>query len=290
MFCRVTSYSSCLSANLYSFLLIWWTSVVWNPQPHFLCRTRSFCRTMMSCKNKTRVVLPSRPEPPSMDQILEDIQRAAPDDPVFSILDQKGPGEEEERCGRCSLRCSSGSGSVVFSEPTRRAEREVEVRFQQCRRYLNLNEQLEEAQRGLLLQREELRAVGEELKKEVTRVKGQMQWKMFKTQFKVWADWRDLSGIADYSCLFLFNLIYQWCETAVNDTNQSDWSVSSCPPLCYFKYLSLKRWNWKQQLWNSSPSLLCRFCQHFHLIIAVVTVGVTDDAKICLKHQNDPQR
>lgn len=63
----------------------------------------------------------------------------------------------------------------MFSEPTRRADSEVEVRFQQCRRYLNLNEQLEEAQRGLLLQREELQAVGEELQKEVTRVKDQMQ-------------------------------------------------------------------------------------------------------------------
>lgn len=51
---------------------------------------------MISSKNKNRVVLPSRPEPPSMDQILEDIQGAAADDPVFSILDQKGRGEEEE--------------------------------------------------------------------------------------------------------------------------------------------------------------------------------------------------
>lgn len=51
---------------------------------------------MITSKNKNRVVLPSRPQPPSMDQILEDIQRAASDDPVFSILDQKGHGEEEE--------------------------------------------------------------------------------------------------------------------------------------------------------------------------------------------------
>lgn len=50
----------------------------------------------MSSKNKNRAVLPSRPEPPSMDQILEDIENAADDDPVFSILEQKGHGEEEE--------------------------------------------------------------------------------------------------------------------------------------------------------------------------------------------------
>lgn len=61
---------------------------------------------MISSKNKNRVVLPSRPEPPSMDQILEDIERAASDDPVFSILDQNGHGEEEELCS--SICCDAG--------------------------------------------------------------------------------------------------------------------------------------------------------------------------------------
>lgn len=68
---------------------------------------------MISSKNKNRVVLPSRPEPPSVEQILEDIQKAASDDPVFSILDQEGHGEEEElrslRAGAADgVRCSSG--------------------------------------------------------------------------------------------------------------------------------------------------------------------------------------
>ncbi|CAF90183.1 unnamed protein product, partial [Tetraodon nigroviridis] len=98
---------------------------------------------MIGSKNKNRVVLPSRPEPPSMDQILEDIHKAAPDDPVFSILDQEG------------------------HEPV--PDSEVELRFQQCRRFLDLNERLEEAQTGLLLQREGLQAAGEELQKEVTQ-------------------------------------------------------------------------------------------------------------------------
>lgn len=47
----------------------------------------------MSSKSKKRVVLPSRPEPPSVDQILEDINKAAPNDPVFSILEKTGQGE-----------------------------------------------------------------------------------------------------------------------------------------------------------------------------------------------------
>uniref|UniRef100_A0A671UG84 Si:ch73-238c9.1 n=1 Tax=Sparus aurata TaxID=8175 RepID=A0A671UG84_SPAAU len=99
-------------------------------------------------KSKKRVVLPSRPEPPSVEQILEDISRAAPDDPVFSILDQTGPGE------------SSCKG-------------DLESRFQQCRRYLELNERLQEARGRLLQQREELRAAGEQLEEAVAEVKGQ---------------------------------------------------------------------------------------------------------------------
>lgn len=44
-------------------------------------------------KSKKRVVLPSRPEPPTVDQMLEDISRAAPDDPVFSILEKTEQGD-----------------------------------------------------------------------------------------------------------------------------------------------------------------------------------------------------
>ncbi|KAI4828667.1 hypothetical protein KUCAC02_022746, partial [Chaenocephalus aceratus] len=44
------------------------------------CRRCSLvCSTMnLGSKNKKRVVLPSRPEPPTVDQILEDINRAPP--------------------------------------------------------------------------------------------------------------------------------------------------------------------------------------------------------------------
>ncbi|XP_030288232.1 UPF0449 protein C19orf25 homolog isoform X1 [Sparus aurata] len=108
-------------------------------------------------KSKKRVVLPSRPEPPSVEQILEDISRAAPDDPVFSILDQTGPVYR--------LSCSSSD--------SRPAEGDLESRFQQCRRYLELNERLQEARGRLLQQREELRAAGEQLEEAVAEVKGQ---------------------------------------------------------------------------------------------------------------------
>ncbi|XP_028254843.1 UPF0449 protein C19orf25 homolog [Parambassis ranga] len=100
-------------------------------------------------KSKKRVVLPRRPDPPTVEQILEDISRAAPDDPVFSVLDPRGPG------------------------PSQPAEGEVEQRFQQCRRFLELNEKLQEARSQLLQQREELKAAGEQLDRDVAEVKGQ---------------------------------------------------------------------------------------------------------------------
>ncbi|KAM9357939.1 UPF0449 protein C19orf25 homolog [Symphorus nematophorus] len=100
-------------------------------------------------KNKKRVVLPSRPEPPTVDQILEDISKAGPNDPVFSILEQTG------------------------QDSTRPSEGDADSRFQQCRQYLELNEQLQEARSRLLKQREELRAAGEQLDKDVDEVKGQ---------------------------------------------------------------------------------------------------------------------
>ncbi|XP_034035145.1 UPF0449 protein C19orf25 homolog [Thalassophryne amazonica] len=105
----------------------------------------------MSSKNKKRVVLPSRPDPPTVEQILEDINRAAPDDPVFTILE---PTSQDS------------TGLPLDSE--------VELRFLQCRRYLELNKQLQEARSRLLQQREELCAAGKQLQQDLTKVKGQM--------------------------------------------------------------------------------------------------------------------
>ncbi|KAJ8374793.1 hypothetical protein SKAU_G00053730 [Synaphobranchus kaupii] len=108
-----------------------------------------YMRTIMGSKNKKRVVLPSRPEPPSVEQIVEDINRAFPNDPVFSILES---GIQDVNTG------SSGG--------------EVEHRYQQSRRYLELNDRLQEARGQLVRQREELRAVGDNLQRSVEEVKG----------------------------------------------------------------------------------------------------------------------
>lgn len=99
-------------------------------------------------KNKKRVVLPSRPDPPTVDQILEDISRAAPSDPVFSVLEQTG------------------------QESLQPGDGDVELKFQQCRRYLELNERLQDARDQLIRQKEELSSVGERLDRDVAEVKG----------------------------------------------------------------------------------------------------------------------
>lgn len=103
----------------------------------------------LSSKNKKRVILPSRPNPPTVAQILEDIRGAMPNDPVFSLLEQTGQDA---------------------AHPS--SDSDVDLRFQQCRQYLQLNERLQESRAQLLRQREELRAAGEQLDRDIEEVKG----------------------------------------------------------------------------------------------------------------------
>ncbi|XP_056133810.1 UPF0449 protein C19orf25 homolog [Lampris incognitus] len=103
----------------------------------------------MGSKNKKRMVLPSRPEPPTVEQILEDINRASPNDPVFSILD-----------------------NTQQDPTTSSTDSDVELKFQQSCRYLELNEKLQQTRGQLAQQREELRAVGQQLDCTVAEVKG----------------------------------------------------------------------------------------------------------------------
>nr|XP_057929966.1 UPF0449 protein C19orf25 homolog [Doryrhamphus excisus] len=100
----------------------------------------------MNSRGKKRVLLPSRPSPPTVDHILEDISGAAPTDPVFTILEQPNVSV-----------CSNG---------------DVERTFQQCRRHMDVNQQLHDAQVHLMRQRDELRAAGERLDGDVSEVKG----------------------------------------------------------------------------------------------------------------------
>ncbi|XP_028857623.1 UPF0449 protein C19orf25 homolog [Denticeps clupeoides] len=104
----------------------------------------------MGSRNKKRIVLPSRPEPPTVERILEDVSRAHPSDPVFSVLRETSPDEK------------GGSGKT-----------ELERKYLLSRRFLELNEHLEGARGDLLLRREELQAVGEALDQSMKGVKGE---------------------------------------------------------------------------------------------------------------------
>lgn len=57
----------------------------------------------MGSKAKKRVVLPTRPAPPTVEQILEDVRWASAEDPVFTALAPEGrvsPGWARERPSR----------------------------------------------------------------------------------------------------------------------------------------------------------------------------------------------
>ncbi|XP_062869108.1 UPF0449 protein C19orf25 homolog [Trichomycterus rosablanca] len=102
----------------------------------------------MGSKGKKKMVLPTRPDPPTVQQIIEDINKSDPSDPVFSILhnSNKDLNETSEKY-------------------------EVEARYMQSRRYLELNERLQQARTDLIRRREELRMVGETLEQCVAEVK-----------------------------------------------------------------------------------------------------------------------
>ncbi|KAJ0032848.1 hypothetical protein NQD34_002929 [Periophthalmus magnuspinnatus] len=105
----------------------------------------------LGSKGKKRVVLPSRPEPPTVEQILEDVGSSASDDPLFGLQDISETG----------LSASSGDG-------------EVELKFEQCRRFMELNHRLTEAREQLKEQREELKRSGESLQTNIQEVKTRM--------------------------------------------------------------------------------------------------------------------
>ncbi|XP_043108584.1 UPF0449 protein C19orf25 homolog [Puntigrus tetrazona] len=99
-------------------------------------------------KSKKRMVLPSRPDPPTVEQIMEDVNRACPSDPVFTVSHDSAE----------DLKANSNSS-------------EVEKRYLQSRRYIELHERLQEERAVSRGRRDELRAAGESLEHSVMEVK-----------------------------------------------------------------------------------------------------------------------
>uniref|UniRef100_A0A4W2HB00 Chromosome 19 open reading frame 25 n=1 Tax=Bos indicus x Bos taurus TaxID=30522 RepID=A0A4W2HB00_BOBOX len=56
----------------------------------------------MGSKAKKRVVLPTRPAPPTVEQILEDVRGAPAEDPVFTALAREG-SVVTGKCASCPL-------------------------------------------------------------------------------------------------------------------------------------------------------------------------------------------
>ncbi|XP_027437886.1 UPF0449 protein C19orf25 homolog isoform X1 [Zalophus californianus] len=103
----------------------------------------------MGSKAKKRVVLPTRPAPPTVEQILEDVRGAPSDDPVFAAL---------------ALEDSLGlSGGAEDTEAQR------EQLYQRSRAYVAMNQRLQQAGDRLKQKCEELWRAGEELERDVSQ-------------------------------------------------------------------------------------------------------------------------
>ncbi|KAJ7993282.1 hypothetical protein DPEC_G00270820 [Dallia pectoralis] len=103
----------------------------------------------MGAKSKKRVVLPNRPDPPTVEQILEDISKASSNDPVFSVLEDENQDADK--------------GS---------SDNDVETKYLQSRKYLEVNEQLQKIKGELIQRREVLQDAGKQLEIIVEEVKG----------------------------------------------------------------------------------------------------------------------
>ncbi|NXV01531.1 CS025 protein, partial [Cettia cetti] len=99
--------------------------------------------------SKAKRVLPTRPEPPSVEQILADVQGTDPTDPVFVL-----PAEPPQDHGPPQLRPPG------CPEP---AAEEQERLFRQIRSYVGMNQRLQQSREQLRERRRELRRVGEAL-------------------------------------------------------------------------------------------------------------------------------
>ncbi|EGV99503.1 UPF0449 protein C19orf25 homolog [Cricetulus griseus] len=104
----------------------------------------------MSSRGKKRVVLPTRPAPPTVEQILEDVREAPAHDPVFTALAPEDPPDP-------SLRAED-------------LEAQHEQIYQQSRAYVAMNERLQQAKDTLRQKFENLRQAGQRLEQDVSQV------------------------------------------------------------------------------------------------------------------------
>ncbi|XP_057566122.1 UPF0449 protein C19orf25 homolog [Hippopotamus amphibius kiboko] len=104
----------------------------------------------MGSKAKKRVVLPTRPAPPTVEQILQDVRGAPAEDPVFTALAREDP--------------PGPSGRAEDAEAPR------EQLYQQSQVYVAMNQRLRQAGAQLEQKRKELRQAGQELERDFGQV------------------------------------------------------------------------------------------------------------------------
>ncbi|XP_015441568.1 UPF0449 protein C19orf25 homolog isoform X1 [Pteropus alecto] len=111
----------------------------------------------MGSKARKRVVLPTRPAPPTVEQILEDVRGAPAEDPVFTALAPEG----------CVLSPDTPGPSGRPEDP----EAQREQLYRQSQAYVAANQRLRQAGEELRRRREDLQRAGRELERAVGQAK-----------------------------------------------------------------------------------------------------------------------
>ncbi|CAM9764571.1 UPF0449 protein C19orf25 homolog [Strix aluco] len=100
--------------------------------------------------SKAKRVLPTRPEPPSLEQILADVRGTHPADPVF-LLPAEPHRDHDPSPGP--------------------AAEERERLYRQSRSYVEMNQRLQESRERLRERREELRRAGAALERGIAEMR-----------------------------------------------------------------------------------------------------------------------
>ncbi|NXJ84975.1 CS025 protein, partial [Trogon melanurus] len=111
--------------------------------------------------SKAKRVLPTRPEPPSPEQILADVRGTHPSDPVFLL-----PAEPCQDHGPSPGETPGGPPGQEAA-----AEEERERLYRQSRSYVEMNQRLQESRERLREQREELRRAGAALERGIAEMR-----------------------------------------------------------------------------------------------------------------------
>ncbi|NXL51400.1 CS025 protein, partial [Podilymbus podiceps] len=107
--------------------------------------------------SKAKRVLPTRPEPPSLEQVLADVRGTHPADPVFVL-----PAEPHR--DRAPVLTPPGPPGSAAAE-------ERERLYQQSRSYVEMNQRLQESRERLREQREELQRAGAALERGISEMR-----------------------------------------------------------------------------------------------------------------------